>query len=60
MARLMHKAFATQMSSKYPVLPCEGEWAWSHDGKVWVETHQDVRTSNHHVMTGAPFSPDDV
>eukprot|EP00971_Amphidinium_carterae_P049690 979519-Amphidinium_carterae.1 len=25
-----------------------------------METHQDVRTSNHHVMTGAPFSLDDV
>eukprot|EP00971_Amphidinium_carterae_P093262 1845337-Amphidinium_carterae.1 len=48
------------MSSKYPVLPCDGEWAWSHDGKVWTETHQDVRTSSHHVMIGAPFSSEDV
>eukprot|EP00971_Amphidinium_carterae_P257999 5121071-Amphidinium_carterae.3 len=60
MATLIHKAFATQMSSKYPVLPCEGEWAWSSDGKVWTETHRDVRTSSHHIMTGAPFSSEDV
>eukprot|EP00971_Amphidinium_carterae_P259852 5155798-Amphidinium_carterae.1 len=49
MAGLIHKAFASQMSNRYPVLPCEGEWAWSHDGKVWTETHKDVRISREYL-----------
>eukprot|EP00971_Amphidinium_carterae_P280853 5575711-Amphidinium_carterae.1 len=46
MARLIHKAFKSQMKYCCPVMPCEGEWVWSHDVAITTKRYADGNVEN--------------